>query len=308
MSVLPGDPLSLVGFVLIVGTLAVLVFSDWPRAYLLGVSCLVLFGLQFVAPRGLSELVFTPAGFLEGEWWTIVTYAFLHGGLIHIIGNLFILLTAGPALEDRVGPWWFLAIYAAGAVVAAGTGAALAYGGDPGTGISLPSPETGMVGASGAIFAVLTAFAVRHPQDKLPIPIILVIWLPSMIVLFIFLAFNVALIFLSTGVAWYGHFGGFLAGMAIGLLPLSALEDAGAEQLDVGTLRSLPSSRRGEEAVERLEELEPGEEDVASAWLDVLAEDAACPVCEASLERDGLGLRCPQGHSLEAGSSAASGG
>lgn len=302
---LPGDPLALVGFGLIAGTIAVLVFADWPRAYLLGVSAIFLFALQFVdqsffgAQLGLFELALVPDGVLGGEWWTFATYAFLHGSLFHIIGNLFILLTAGPALEERVGPWWFLGIYAAGALAAAGAGVALAYVDGGTSAIGLPSPRTPMVGASGAIFAVLTAFAVRHPQEKLPIPIIIVVWLPSMVVLLIFLAMNVGFMFVDTGVAWYGHFAGFLAGMAIGMSPIDSLNEAGTKRVDVKELEPLARSDRGLEALERLDELEAGEQDVAEAWLDVFVEEASCPVCDAPLNRSGLALRCPNGHALD---------
>lgn len=304
---LPGGLLSILGLAFIAGTLAVLAFTDWPKAYTLGAASIVVFGLQFVqegflgAPLGLGELALIPDRLLAGDWWTPLTYAFLHGGLLHIFGNLFILLTAGPALEDSVGPWWFLGIYAAGALAAAAAGVGLSFVDPAQASVNLPSPGTPMVGASGAIFAVLTAFAVRHPREKLPIPFWIVIWLPSMLVLGIFLAMNVGYLFLDTSVAWYGHFAGFIAGLVAATLPIDALSvGPGGDGVDVDRLEAVATTPRAREALDRLRELDPDEDDVAGAWLDELAEAGECPACGRGLERDGLDVACPEGHALEA--------
>ncbi|MDX1611386.1 MAG: rhomboid family intramembrane serine protease, partial [Candidatus Thermoplasmatota archaeon] len=214
MPLLPGDPVSLIGLGLTAATIAVLLISDWPRAHVLSAALLVFFGVQFVdqwltgARVGMDELALSTRGLVNGDWWSPLTYMFLHAGFLHIFGNLWILATAGPMLEDSVGPNAFLAIYALGGLAAALAGVALSLT----TGIV--STGSLMVGASGAIFGVLTAFAVRHPKEKLPfILIFLVVWLPSMTVLLIYLALNLAYIFTDTTIAWYGHFAGFLVGL-----------------------------------------------------------------------------------------------
>lgn len=305
MPFLPTDPFSLVGLALVAGTLALALGSDWPKAYLLGASTIVVFGVQFLHQAvggvrlGLAPLALTPAGLVGGEWWTLATYAFLHGGLLHLIGNLFILLTAGPALEDSVGPGWFLAVYAAGAVVAAGAGVGLAFLDAPGAGIGLPTKHLPMVGSSGAIFAVLTAFAVRHPREKLPLPFYIILWLPSMVVLLAFLAMNVGYIFVESNVAWYGHFGGFLAGLAIASLPIDFDQDAGPASVDPGRWAHLADGDRSREALDRLRALGDADPAVAEAWLDELADASECPVCSRGLEREGLELACPVGHDVE---------
>jgi membrane associated rhomboid family serine protease len=300
------DPLSLLGLGLIAATIAVLVLTDWPKAYLLGAATIVLFALQFVdqvflqARLGLRPLAITPQGVLAGEWWTPLTYAFLHGGLMHIVGNLFILLTAGPALEESVGPNWFLGIYAAGALVAAGAGVGLAYLDVGASAVTLPSTLTPMVGSSGAIFAVLTAFAVRHPREKLPLPFYIIIWLPAMVVLLAFLAMNIGYMFIDASVAWYGHFGGFIAGLAIASLPIDFEGEKGSSQLDVDRLRGLADNAEARNAIQRLEDVGDDEPDVAKAWLDELARHADCPTCGAGLEREGLAIACPRGHDVHA--------
>ncbi len=306
MAFLPLDPFSLIGLLLIAGTIAMLLASDWPKAYLLGASIIVIFALQFLEQSiagtrlGLGSLAISPAGLLAGEWWTIVTYAFLHGGLMHIIGNLFILLTAGPALEDSVGPGWFLGIYAAGALLAAGAGVGLAVLVVGEAAVGLPSKLTPMVGSSGAIFAVLTAFAVRHPREKLPLPFYIILWLPAMVVLLAFLAMNIGYMFLETNVAWYGHFGGFIAGLLIASLPISFETEEQQTELDLAGLAPLAGDPKAQKALDRLEAIDvvEAEADVAKAWLDELAEHSQCPVCESTLYREGLELACPKGHEV----------
>lgn len=302
MPLLPADPFSLIGIVLVAATVALLVASDWPKAYLIGASTIVLFALQFLhqmvtgTPLGLFRLALSPEGLLSGEWWTLVTYAFVHGGFLHIVGNLFILLTAGPALEESVGPGWFLAIYAAGAVVAAGAGVGLAYLPVADPAIALPTKTLPMVGSSGAIFAVLTAFAVRHPREKLPLPFYIILWLPSMVVLLAFLAMNVGYIFVESNVAWYGHFGGFLAGLFVASLPVEFGETTSRARVDVEDLEHLARNDRSREALDQLRSIDDDETDVAKAWIDELAEANTCPVCESQLARDGLDVVCPRGH------------
>ncbi len=300
MPLLPADPLSLVGLGLIGATIAVLLLSDWPRAYVLGVATIVLYGLQFVqrftspAALGLGELALSTDRLLDGAWWTPVSYAFLHADLFHIFGNLFILLTAGPALEDSVGPRWFLIIYALGGLAAAAAGIGLSLAAP-----TIVSTGSNMVGASGAIFGILTAFAVRHPREKLPIILIfIVVWLPAMTVLLIYLGLNIAYIFTNTRIAWYGHFAGFLAGLLLATLPALKTEagQAPRERVPVEALSGLASSRASREAIEHLRDLEPGEDEVAQAWLDVLAREETCPVCGSDLRRDELTLVCQQGH------------
>jgi membrane associated rhomboid family serine protease len=300
--VLPSDPFALVGFAMIAATIGGLVFSDWPKAYLLAVSTIALFALQFVeqsfasARLGLYSLSLVPANLAEGAWWSPVTYAFLHGGFLHIVGNLFILVTAGPGLEDSVGPGWFLAIYAAGALGAGLAGVGLAYVPAELSSITLPSTLTPMVGSSGAIFAVLTAFAVRHPREKLPLPFYIILWLPSMVVLAVFLAMNVGYIFLDNSVAWYGHFAGFLAGLAIASLPIDFAGTSTTTRLNVERLEPLADNEDARKALNHLQDIEENEADVAEVWLDEFAQATTCPVCEHPLERDGMSVACPNGH------------
>jgi membrane associated rhomboid family serine protease len=86
----------------------------------------------------------------------LVTYTFVHGGWLHLIGNLFFLYLVGPAVEDVWGRWLFAAFYVAAGVVAALTFIA-----------RYPDLAEPLIGASGAIAGVMGAFAVRYWSSRI---------------------------------------------------------------------------------------------------------------------------------------------
>src|SRR5487761_714543 len=98
--------------------------------------------------------------------WQLVTYAFLHEGILHIFFNMFALYMFGPALEQYWGARRFLVYYFVCAIAAGATQLAVEYA----TGTGEPT-----IGASGGIFGILLAFAVLFPRARLllllpPIP------------------------------------------------------------------------------------------------------------------------------------------
>ncbi len=78
----------------------------------------------------------------HGEWWRCITYAFTHGGLIHLGFNMVVLYQVGPLLEAEIGWSRLLTVYLAGTLVATGAGL-------------LWHPVAVVVGASGAIFGLI---------------------------------------------------------------------------------------------------------------------------------------------------------
>jgi len=140
--------------------------------------------------------------FVHDKHWyyELITSAFLHANVLHIVSNMVVLVFVGPALERLLGGWRFLAVYLLSAL--GGSAAIYAFGNDIGT----------TVGASGAIFGLLAACLMLVRQLGLDLQ-----WLISMI------ALNFVLTFSISGISKLGHIGGFvtgiLAAMAIGGLP-----------------------------------------------------------------------------------------
>ena len=95
----------------------------------------------------------------QGEWWRLFTAPFLHGSASHLIGNLTVLLLAGPLLESAVGSGWFAMIYLAGGL----GGSLLSLFADPADMLS--------TGASGAIIAILGAMFAASFHDDIRWPI-----------------------------------------------------------------------------------------------------------------------------------------
>lgn len=172
----------------------------------LGVVPAALFGSQFLPP----ELRQVPAAL------TIVTSMFLHGGWMHLIGNMLYLWIFGNNVEDVMGHARFAVFY-----LLCGTVAVLAQ--------ALPAPDSTipMIGASGAISGVLGAYLLLYPHARVLVLIPLgvfsrMLYLPAMLVLGFWFLLQLLNTFLADpnqpGVAFGAHAGGFVAGML--LVPL----------------------------------------------------------------------------------------
>ena len=141
---------------------------------------------------------------------------FLHGGWLHLVGNLWYLFIFGDNVEDRLGHVSFLLFYVAGGLAAASSHLVF----------NLHSPIP-TVGASGAIAAVLGAYAILYPRARVLtlVPVFLffqVIALPALLVLALWFVMQIFIGTLSIGVssggvAWWAHIGGFLFGIAVAL-------------------------------------------------------------------------------------------
>jgi membrane associated rhomboid family serine protease len=98
-----------------------------------------------------------PADIMAGHHWiTILTAMFMHGSWSHIIGNMIFLWAFGPEIEDAMNPWRYLIFYLLGGLVAM-----LAQV------VAIPHSTVPNLGASGAIAAVMGAFLVTYPSDRI---------------------------------------------------------------------------------------------------------------------------------------------
>jgi membrane associated rhomboid family serine protease len=174
--------------------------GDLVTKILIGVNVLVflttLVSRQAVPARlGLYSVSFfqgEPIGVADGEWWRLLTAAFLHVSVFHLLLNMYALWILGQALEPVVGRWRFTALYFISAL-----------GGSAVSVLALP-PGTVSLGASGAVFGLFGALFVimrRLGRD-----------LSGLIAV---LAINVVLIFVFAGIDWRAHLGGLATGSAL---------------------------------------------------------------------------------------------
>ena len=167
----------------------------------------VLSGALFPARFGAGEAAFADVDVLVPAFLTPVSAAFLHGGIMHVVLNMVMLVLIGKMVERVLGGGLFLIIYVLGAYAAA-----LAEW------IAAPDSMTPVIGASGAISAIIGAYVIlfpnKQPKNWGPVPAsvarplhLLVAWI----------ALNLAMGFvapgLGLGIAIWSHIGGFVAGL-----------------------------------------------------------------------------------------------
>ena len=159
-----------------------------------------------------------PANIAAGQRWiTIFTAMFMHGGWMHIIGNMVFLWAFGPEIEDAMGRFRYLLFYLIGGLVAFGAQIA-----------AMPTSTVPNLGASGAIAAVMGAFLITYPRDRIRtllflgwfvtvtvLPAALLIGLWFLLQLFSEVG-SVAQAQSGGGVAYMAHVGGFIFGAVAG--------------------------------------------------------------------------------------------
>jgi rhomboid family protein len=153
-----------------------------------------------------------PAEITAGHRWiTIFTAMFMHGGWMHIIGNMVFLWAFGPEIEDLMGPRRYVLFYLLGGVCAT-LGQVLAS----------PTSTVPNLGASGAIAAVMGAFIVTYPRDRIRSVLLVLVfvsitYIPAVLLIGVWFAlqfFSLGAIApqASGGVAYAAHVTGFLFG------------------------------------------------------------------------------------------------
>ena len=141
----------------------------------------------------------------KSEFLAVLTSMFLHGSVGHVVFNMWFLWIFGNNVEEGFGHGWYLLMYLAGGLAATATFVFLN-----------PESTVPLIGASGAIAAVLGAYAVLFPGHKV---MSLVGWfvLPVPAAVFLGIWFVFQLFFVGGNVAWEAHAGGFVFGFAITL-------------------------------------------------------------------------------------------
>ena len=184
---------------------------------IIGINSLVfIYQYLILPPESLGHIIstyaLTPAA---PSIITVFTSMFMHGGLMHIIFNMWFLWIFGDNIESVLGHKRYVLFY-----LLCGVGAALAQI-QINTGSQIP-----MVGASGAIAGVLGAYLIRFPRATVHVLVILIIFItfirvPAMVVIGIWFLSNLTAglgtlgIEETGGTAWFAHLGGFVSGVAL---------------------------------------------------------------------------------------------
>lgn len=187
-------------------------------------GCIFIYQLILLSQNSLEQFIqnyaVKPAHLLSNPLYearTIFSAMFLHGNLLHFLGNMIYLYIFGDNVEDKFGHIRFLIFY-----LFCGAVATLSQI------IPNPSSKVPIIGASGAIAGVLGAYFVFFPRARIltivPIGLLTrIIYIPAFIFLGFWFIIQIHAVTLSnlfpseTNIAWWAHIGGFLAGVIIAL-------------------------------------------------------------------------------------------
>jgi rhomboid family protein len=178
-------------------------FTPWVvRLIAANMVVLLLMRTIFISPELTSALAFSPAAALTAPW-TFFTYMFVHAGLLHLLGNMFMLFVFGTPVENRMGSRAFILYYLLCGVGGAVFSLALSN-------IMNVGP---MVGASGAVLGVALAFAMYWPDAELIVfPLPVPIRARTLVALLIGADLLFAFLTPGDGIAHVAHVGGVLSG------------------------------------------------------------------------------------------------
>lgn len=206
---------------------------------------IIIFLLQVSIPGNLiCEYATIPQDIIHGKgYYTLITSMFMHGGWMHLIGNMVFLWVFGDNIEATVGNFRFLLFYIFGGLAASAAHIYFSQGSAEDlincckvcdmynpcdTSMKPCSGYIPSLGASGAIAAVMGAYLVMFPKSKIKM-IVLILFKNFKIPAYIFLALwfgqqllsgigGLGLTTETAGVAWWAHIGGFLFGVFFGLI------------------------------------------------------------------------------------------
>ncbi|KYK33664.1 MAG: hypothetical protein AYK22_06330 [Thermoplasmatales archaeon SG8-52-3] len=301
--VLEIDPVSIIAICIMIGSLLVAYVKKWMMTYALMVANFAVFILSIIfyiqiGSFSVSVIIwnlgFKPI-YLSIEYlpqiYTLFTSMFVHGGFAHLIGNMIVFFFMGMAFEQRIGAKKFLLIYFVTGVCGALTHSLMNLG-----------PEAryiSLIGASGAIFGIMGAFAYSYPRDEvvMPIPLGIIMVLRRIKVIYaviLFAALETVIVMLDVqdNTAHFAHLGGLISGFIIAAILIGrkkthtekgqtiyydSYKPIAPTIIDYGKLRKLATTPELKEMLKKIEiETVPQVRDV---WLEHFFERTTCPKC-----------------------------
>ena len=315
---------SIIAIAVIIGGIIISLYKKLMLTYALIITNFLVFIITLMFR---SEIIF---GVINGEWitaglgfrplyltpdylpqiYTLFTSMFVHSDFLHIIGNMLIFYFIGFQFEQRVGWKNFLIIYLLSGIVGSLTHSFLVFA----TYTSINDLAIPLVGASGAIFGIMGAFAYVFPQDQIvmPIPIGFFMIIRRVKVIFAVILFAgietiIVLIGSQDNTAHFAHLGGLIGGVVLSALLIkrkfrseditqnleivSPLQfEAKPRTLNYTSLTSLAITPELKQILERVkQESVPQVRDI---WLDHFLEKSKCPKCQSTLKNFNGKIRC----------------
>lgn len=229
------------------------------------------------------------------QWYRALTAMYVHSGALHILMNMLILVLMGVPFEDRVGTGRWLGIYLVTGVAGGAVDQLFA--------LASHSAHVG-IGASGAIFGVMGAFAYMYPRDEIPMMLgfiflqrVPVVWAV------VFMGFLETLYMLGANdnIGHIVHVASLLAGIALGVPVGARMRRQAATRsgttVDLKALHELVHDEETSELFEKIYKEDVPE--VRQAWLEQFIKKAQCPKCRRGLAHQPGRFFCTCGFKLQ---------
>ena len=311
--IIPIGIISLISILIMILTISISYLKKWMMTYSLIIANFIIFILTILFQReiifgleyyGMAGLAFRPI-YLSLEYspqlYTLFTSMFIHSGLMHIVGNMLVFFFIGMGLEQRIGWKKFIIIYLLSGIIGTITHSLL----------NLNSPIP-LVGASGAIFGIMGAFAYSYPRDEvvMPIPIGFFMIFRRIKVIYAVLIFaaieTVIVIFnVQDTTAHFAHLGGLVGGVLLAYIIVGKNKthtESGKtiffdttntikqRKIDFSKLKNLATTPDLKEMLIKIEKENVPQ--VREIWLDYFLDKTICPKCGNKLKHNKNQIFC----------------
>jgi len=300
--------ISLLAIVIMIVTLVIGYLRKLMITYTIIIANFLVFALSIFFSRIGDQLAFNPKYLSLNQFpqlYTLFTSMFVHANFLHILGNMLVFFFIGAAFEQRIGPKKFLFIYLVTGVIGALT-------------FSLANINTDvlLVGASGAIFGVLGAFAYSYPRDEVvmpvPIGIMIIMRIKVIYATIIFSVVETIVVFLSVqdNTAHLAHFGGLVSGVIFAALLVGKQGEklkhnegmnayrvapvSDSDTINFSHLGEIAGTSQLKTMLERIQKENVLQ--VRNIWLEHFLDRATCPVCGKPLHHLDRKIWCDDKH------------
>ena len=309
-------PISTISLLAIAIMILSILIGSW-RKIMLTYTIIIANFLVFLLTIFFPDTIIRELGFSSSylslsqfpQLYTILTSMFVHDGYLHILGNMLVFFFMGLAFEQRIGRKKFLIIYFLTGIAATLTQSFVNWG-DP----------LLLVGASGAIFGIMGAFAYSYPRDQvvLPVPIgiMFIMRIKVIYATILFAAMETLIVYINSlsglqdNTAHFAHLGGLVAGVVIAAVLIGKKAEKVKQSNSPGSTRYMEIQKSDTINISHLAQLVKTPElkkifqhiekedvlQVRDMWLDHFLEKITCPVCNRPLNHLDRKIWCEQNH------------
>lgn len=258
------------------------VFATWWIMFLLKPS---------MAIQAVMALGFQP-GYIETpsfELLTLISAMFMHGGPMHLLMNMLILILLGVPFEDRIGSSSFLRIYIISGIIGSLLTGLISIWNEDGL-------ETIHIGASGAVFGIMGSFVLLYPRLEIPMLLgpIFMHRVPVFLSTLVFVGMETLYVGLdpNDGIGHGTHMASFIAGVFLAPYYSAKIEESESRiAFDISSLtKFFEKSKVGGHELEMAKEAD--EPELVDAWVEKFWELQKCPDCNISLTSEAECLDC----------------